>query len=235
MLIAFFLTGFLNVNIPYLVFILDPMCRYYYFTILIAILLWIGCSSESAREETAKDEIALDTKNMIKNADLVFLSVSDSEEALLEIRNTIGINEGIQEYISLDNSNELLLTHLAHQGTHHSLLERAKEVVELDLTYLDTTTIQPVFRVSIRHKVKDFQTWKWLYDGNQKARDKEGIVLIQMGTVKGDPNDVFVMFAIPDLDKARETMRDPDLLNKMKQGGVLGKPDIRFWRLSGDS
>jgi hypothetical protein len=201
------------------------------FRILTVTLLFLtSCSSESPSHGEKKgvhEEEVVENKS----AEVVFLNVSDPSQFIMELANTC---DQIRSYVSDDNPNAVLLTHIIHKSQDHKIFDQLKEVVQLDLTFVETMAIEPIFRVSIRHKVKDYETWKWLYDGNQKNRDREGLILVQMGTVKGNPNEVFMIFAIPDIAKAREMMNNPELLNKMKQGGVLGDPQIKFWRLASE-
>ena len=211
--------------------------------ILIVAIFASSCSSEQSNnaeqeneiEEITQTDTVEETSVELIDAEAVLLNVSNPDEVLIELENTLGSSEQMQAFISVDQSNELMILHVTHEGQHHLIFDQAKEVLSLDLTYLNTEEVEPPFRVSIRHKVKDYKTWKWLYDGEQKSRINAGMVLIEMGTVKGDSNDVFIIFAIPDIAKAREMMEKPNLKNKMKQGGVLGDAEIKFWRPASNS
>lgn len=209
------------------------------YSLLTIVILCFACSPEPNTEQETKAVSAVDEVEEpsfeIMNAESVFLTISNPDAVIGEFEKSAGSNEMIQAFISVDNSNEVLISHVSHEGQPHLLFEKAHDLLQLELTYLDDKVVEPKFRVSIRFKVKDYKTWKWLYDGDQKNRDNAGMVLVQMGTVKGDSNDVFMIFAIPDIAKAKEMMQKPSLLNKMKQGGVLGSPEINFWRLAGTS
>ena len=160
----------------------------------------------------------------------IFMKVSSPDEVLVELNESIGAHEKFGAYISVDEDNELLITHLRHEDQHHLIFDQASDVIPLSLIYNNDGPIEPPFRVSIRHRVKDYETWKWLYDGDEKSRENAGMVLVQMACVDGDPNDLFMVFGIPDIARAREMMDKPNLKNKMKSGGVIGDPEVRFWR-----
>ena len=209
----------------------------------VLLLFCFSCSSEHTtndkiREsltENAVEDVAEDSNVTIIDAEAIYLNSPNPDQVLMELESTLVGSELVQALINVDQPTELLISHVSHEEQLHLIFDHAKEVVQLDLTYLNANVVDPVFRVSIRHKVKDYKTWKWLYDGDQKSRENAGMVLVQMGTVKGDPNEIFVIFAIPDIAKAREMMEKPNLLNKMKQGGVLGDPEIKFWRPAANS
>lgn len=86
------------------------------------------------------------------------------------------------------------------------------------------------FRMTIQLSVKDFSTWKWLFDGEERNRVNAGMTLLQLGNASDDANSVFVMFAIPDIARAREMLSEPGIEDKMIQSGVVGKATACFWR-----
>jgi hypothetical protein len=86
------------------------------------------------------------------------------------------------------------------------------------------------FRMTIQIRVKDFSTWKWLFDGEEKNRINAGMTLLQLGYASDDANSVFIMFAIPDIAKAREMLAEPGIDERMVQSGVVGRAIACFWR-----
>jgi len=80
----------------------------------------------------------------------------------------------------------------------------------------------------IRHKVKDYKTWKPIYDGHIGKRTEAGLTEVYMLRGVDDPNDVTVLFEAKDLKKAKAFSESPDLHEKMKESGVIGKPDVYF-------
>ena len=80
----------------------------------------------------------------------------------------------------------------------------------------------------IRHKVKDYKTWKPLFDehaGKRKAGGSKGARLFRS---EKDPNEVVILFDWEDLGKAHQFADSEDLRKTMERAGVLGKPDLFF-------
>lgn len=102
-----------------------------------------------------------------------------------------------------------------------------------NMLQIEKQEVDQPFRVSVITKVKNFEDWKWLYDMEEKNRKNAGMQQLQLGINKDDPNEVFILIAIPDIAKAREMMEHPGLKKKMEQSGVIGQPLVKFWRLAG--
>ncbi len=78
----------------------------------------------------------------------------------------------------------------------------------------------------IHHAVKDFSTWKEAYDEHRSARDAAGLTELYLLQGADDPNDVVLLFAARDLDKARAFAASEDLRETMIRAGVVGEPRI---------
>lgn len=82
--------------------------------------------------------------------------------------------------------------------------------------------------IQIGFKVADFGKWKGDFDGHQKARAEAGLELEHVFRAEGDANDVTILFRILDPAKAKAFMESDDLKEKMRDSGVISKPDIRM-------
>jgi len=82
--------------------------------------------------------------------------------------------------------------------------------------------------ILVRHKVADFTTWKRVYDGHIGKRNEAGLTEKYLLRGVGDPNEVTILFEAKDITKAKAFTESPDLRERMKEGGVIGKPDIYF-------
>ena len=107
------------------------------------------------------------------------------------------------------------------------------KVITYNMTYMEKSEVEQPFRVSIISQVKDYLTWKMLFDMEEKNRTNAGMKLLQLGTRLGDGNNIFMLLGIEDIDKARDMMEQPGLEAKMQQSGVIGQPVVKFWRLAG--
>ncbi|MCH8331543.1 MAG: hypothetical protein IH946_09225 [Bacteroidetes bacterium] len=81
-------------------------------------------------------------------------------------------------------------------------------------------------KIIATHKVKDFSTWKPLYDGDEERRSGAGIRTISVKQGTNDPNMVYMYWETDNPDKVTEMMQDPDLKAKMEEAGVEGPIDF---------
>ena len=86
-------------------------------------------------------------------------------------------------------------------------------------------------RVYVTHKVKDFDSWLKGYDAEGKeARAAHGMVDIGLGRGIDDPNMVYLLFGVTDMEKAKARANSPELKKIMTDAGVVGKPELVFYR-----
>ena len=83
--------------------------------------------------------------------------------------------------------------------------------------------------VVITHKVKDFDAWLKVFDGEASARPSYGLVDVVLARGIEDPNTVQIVFDIKDMTKAKARMNDPALKKLMMDAGVEGAPKIVFY------
>ncbi|MFQ5936139.1 MAG: cyclase [Acidiferrobacterales bacterium] len=82
--------------------------------------------------------------------------------------------------------------------------------------------------VLIRHKVKDFTSWKPVFDehaSTRKAAGSKGGILFRSA---GDPNEVVIIFDWENVEHARRFIESEDLRETMQRAGVADRPDIYF-------
>jgi hypothetical protein len=80
----------------------------------------------------------------------------------------------------------------------------------------------------IRHKVRDFNTWKTGYDAHLPKRIEAGLTEKYLLRSADDSNEVVILFEAEDLDRAKAFAASADLREKMQEVGVVDKPDIYF-------
>lgn len=87
-------------------------------------------------------------------------------------------------------------------------------------------------RVSVSHRVKDFDAWLKAYDAEGKTtRAANGLVDRALSRGVDDPNMVYIVFAVSDMAKAKARLNSPDLKKIMTDAGVEGPPVIHFYRI----
>jgi len=79
-----------------------------------------------------------------------------------------------------------------------------------------------------RAKVRDFNAWKPAYDAHQPARRDAGLTEKYLLRNADDPNEVFLLFEVQDLNRAKMFATSTDLRDRMQESGVVDKPDIYF-------
>jgi hypothetical protein len=80
----------------------------------------------------------------------------------------------------------------------------------------------------VRHKVKDFTTWKAGYDAHGPNRQDAGLTEKHLLRSSDDPNEVVLLFVARDLGRAKAFAASADLRQKMQEVGVIDRPDIFF-------
>ncbi len=82
--------------------------------------------------------------------------------------------------------------------------------------------------VYIKHQVANFKNWRELYDGHRQTRKEKGCLEEWLFQKFDDENDVTILFAWDNEDRAREFIQSQDLKDAMQKAGVMQKPEIRF-------
>ena len=82
--------------------------------------------------------------------------------------------------------------------------------------------------VLIRHKVRDFDTWKAGYDAHRPKRTEAGLSEKQLLRNADDGNEVVLLFEAKDLKLAQAFASSADLRETMQAVGVVDKPDVYF-------
>jgi len=80
----------------------------------------------------------------------------------------------------------------------------------------------------IRHKVKDYDSWKEGFDSALDFRTSNGELESQVYRNSDDPNDITVITKFNNIDAAKEYAGLPELKDKMTEIGVLDEPTVIF-------
>ena len=78
--------------------------------------------------------------------------------------------------------------------------------------------------VFIRHKVKDYGTWRQVFDAAKRRAGGE--VAFKVTGVSGEPNNLCLFFEWQSVAKAKEFLGSADLALEMERAGVTEKPEI---------
>jgi hypothetical protein len=80
----------------------------------------------------------------------------------------------------------------------------------------------------VRHKVEDFDRWKAVFDSHAAAQQEAGLRVKHVLRNIDDPGEVFLLFEVDDLDRARAFVTAPAVPGAQQASGVIDEPDIVF-------
>jgi hypothetical protein len=80
----------------------------------------------------------------------------------------------------------------------------------------------------LTHEVKDFATWKKVFDEDGVNREKMGVKVSGVYQSVENPNMITVITEIPSIEAIKGFMANPDLKAAMEKGGVIGMPEIKI-------
>lgn len=94
------------------------------------------------------------------------------------------------------------------------------------ITAQPAAPVQPTIGAVITHKVKDFDAWKTVFDSHADARQQASI--LGHSVMRDASNDklVSVWVGATDETKLKAFFADKATADKMKEAGVVGKPEI---------
>lgn len=82
--------------------------------------------------------------------------------------------------------------------------------------------------VLIRHKVKDYKTWKPVFDEHGKMRKSSGSKGGKVFRNYDDPTEVFILLQWDTRENAQKFMKSDEVRETMHHAGVLGQPAIFY-------
>ncbi len=72
-----------------------------------------------------------------------------------------------------------------------------------------------------RNRVADFSRWKSVFASHEAAHREAGLRLVSIWRTVGEPNNVFFVFEVGSLDKAREFISHPEAAKAGAASGVI--------------
>ncbi|MDI6723180.1 MAG: cyclase [Methanobacterium sp.] len=81
--------------------------------------------------------------------------------------------------------------------------------------------------VLVRHKIKDYDKWKRIYDENMENRKNNGSKGGHVLKGTDDPDEIVILFEWDDLDNARKFYRSEETRKRMEKAGVEN-PEIHY-------
>lgn len=72
-----------------------------------------------------------------------------------------------------------------------------------------------------RNRVVDFSRWKAVFASHQAAHQQAGLRLLHIWRSLEEPNNVFFLFEVASMDKAREFISNPEAAKAGEASGVI--------------
>ena len=161
------------------------------------------------------------------------------------VRKTYGLTD-LDLLRGIENPNEVLIVEKiadVKKAKDFTMLPDLKETMQkagvtsapeffyYDVIRNDDSKIGTKDRVMVTHKVKDFDAWIKVYDGEGKpTRASQGMVDRVLARGIDDPNVVHIVFAVTDMAKAKAAITSEAKKKLMTSAGVEGPPTIEFYK-----
>jgi hypothetical protein len=72
-----------------------------------------------------------------------------------------------------------------------------------------------------RNRVADFSRWKAVFASHESAHREAGLRLVNLWRSVEQPNNVFFLFEVASLDKARDFISNPEAAKAGEASGVI--------------
>ncbi len=72
-----------------------------------------------------------------------------------------------------------------------------------------------------RNRLADFAKWKRIFDSHTEAHRQAGLKLVYVWRTLEDQNNVFFLFEVSDIEKAKAFISTPEAAETGKASGVL--------------
>jgi quinol monooxygenase YgiN len=82
--------------------------------------------------------------------------------------------------------------------------------------------------VIVRHRVRDYDAWKPVFDEHGEVRRRHGALGHQIYRVSADPQELVIVNQFKDAAGAQAFSADPSLRDAVERGGVTTAPEVTF-------
>jgi catechol 2,3-dioxygenase-like lactoylglutathione lyase family enzyme len=79
--------------------------------------------------------------------------------------------------------------------------------------------------------VKDYKVWRAAFDSDSSRRTASGFTFVAVESEVEKPNNVKIVLMVSDMAKAKAFAADPGLKTAMDKGGVISKPEMKYWKI----
>lgn len=82
-----------------------------------------------------------------------------------------------------------------------------------------------------RNRVRNFDQWKQVFDSHADAHRRAGLKLVHLWQDDDSPSQVFFLFEIEDIKRARAFINSPDAPGSARESGLI-EGEYHFFRQS---
>lgn len=100
----------------------------------------------------------------------------------------------------------------------------APEVSFINVTWQDTVNVGAIPRVITTYSVKDWDTWKTVFEAGKQARTDNGIALRQYGHDADDTKKISTVTALTDVTKAKAYWVSDAIKKTIAEAGITTEP-----------
>ena len=86
--------------------------------------------------------------------------------------------------------------------------------------------------IFVSHKVKDYDSWKQVYDSHDSLRSEFGMETRKIFRSVDDPENIHVLVSSPSIEAFEEFSIKGDLKTIMEKAGVISEPVINILNLA---
>ncbi len=80
---------------------------------------------------------------------------------------------------------------------------------------------KPMTYMLCRNRVADFLRWKGVFASHEAAHVEAGLRVVSIWRTVGEPNNVFFLFEVASIEKAREFISNPKAAKAGADSGVI--------------
>lgn len=85
--------------------------------------------------------------------------------------------------------------------------------------------------VTVYHTIKDYKVWRPVFDADSTRRKAAGLTDVAVERAADKPDNIKLVFMVSDMAKAKALASDPGLKEAMDKGGVISKPEMKYWKI----
>jgi hypothetical protein len=82
-----------------------------------------------------------------------------------------------------------------------------------------------------RNRVRNFSAWKRVFDSHADAHRKAGLKLVHLWQDDDSPSQVFFLFEVEDVTRARAFVNSPDAPSAARESGLI-EGEFHFFKQS---